>query len=64
MTIATLKFTIVGRYEASSKDYDTSDPAAMAELDQDSYDSGEVTLHDLIEWASDRDMSVKIEAEA
>lgn len=59
--MATLKFTIVGRYEADPKAYDTKNPHRMAEVDQDEVDSGSVSLGDLIEWAEDRDISVKIE---
>ena len=62
--MTTLKFTIIGRYEADVEDYqDASTEEEMADLDQDAVDSGEVSLLDVITWAADRDISVKIEVE-
>jgi hypothetical protein len=60
---AMLKFTIVGRYPAFAAVYGTGDPAAMARIDQQQLDSNTVGLADLIEWAGDADVQVRIEAE-
>jgi hypothetical protein len=61
--MATLKFTIVGRYEAEPGNYGSADPKIMASEDQEQIDDGDVGLADLIEWAGERDITVKIEAE-
>jgi hypothetical protein len=61
--MATLKFTIIGRYEAEAENYGSTDPKIMASEDQEQIDAGDVGLADVIEWAASRDISVKIEAE-
>ena len=60
----TVKFTIVGRYEAEPDNYPAgSTPQQMADLDSDEVASGGVSIADVIEWAEGRDLEVRFEAE-
>lgn len=61
--MTTLKFTIIGRYEADPDHYGNDDlePTAegMAALDQDEFDSGGISVHDVIEWAGAANVEVR-----
>jgi hypothetical protein len=62
--MTTLRFTITGRYEAVPKHYDTKIAARMAEIDQASYDDREVSVEEVLSWADERDIQVRIEADS
>lgn len=61
--MTTLKFTITGYWEADYSHYelDEEDAVQMANLDQEEYDEGGVSVYDVLDWAIDRDITVRIE---
>lgn len=63
-----LKFTIIGRYEAEAEHYGNEDrePTAeeMAAIDQDEFNSGGISIHDVIEWAGAANVEVKFEPDS
>lgn len=62
--MATIKFTIIGRYEADPTNYEGDPtPQGMADQDADELATGGVSIADVIEWAEDRDLDVRFEAE-
>jgi hypothetical protein len=62
--MATIKITIVGRYEGDDPSYGVEvTPKDIALMDQESYNNGEVDIVDLISWCEYRDITVIFEAE-
>jgi hypothetical protein len=63
--MATLKVTIVGRYEAAPENYEPgATPPQMAAQDQEDIDNGAVDEHDALFWCGGRDITVRIEADS
>jgi hypothetical protein len=64
MAEVTMRVTITGLYPADSDNYDGIAPSAMAALDLEQWESGAVSLEDLISWLDDTsDIRVTIEPE-